>query len=173
MGQPTTINEIMYTDGTVIDSTRATNLVAGSNYWVARNLPGSGKSTLDSTIGNFNCEVRRFLFSGHGAGNYVTNFKYYISDQNAVSSDMTHMYYASNIFTDPSTYNDSDIYSMVGDWTTAPTSVPSVPNIYTFLGYNEYDDPAYTQFLYTAVVVEAGKTTGTASWKYKLLYQYT
>jgi len=173
MSAPTTISEIIYSDGTVIDSTRTTQAGSATTYWVARNLPASGKATLDSTINNNNCEVFNFYFAGHGAGNYVTNFKFYVSDTNAVANDMTFMYYVTDTFTDPSTYTDADIYNMTGDWTTCPTSVPAAVNVGTLTGYNAYDDPTYTQYIYFAVVVEAGKTTGTASWKTKLLYQYT
>jgi len=173
MSAPTVIKEILFTDGTTIDSTRSTQAGSAVNYWTARNLPSSGKATLDSSVGGYNCEVSQFYFSGHGSGNYVTGFRYYITDRNSVAQDMTHMMYASDTFTNPSGVTDADIYNMTGDWTTAFTSVPDTTNVDTRTGFNPTDDPTFTQFIFNGVVIEANKTTGTATWKSKLLYQYT
>lgn len=173
MSQPSTIQEIMYTDSTVVDSTRTTNAGSYSSYWYSRNLPASGKATLDSTIGGYNCEVSQYYFAGHGSGNYITNFKYYIGNRNTVAQDMTHMFYDTSTFANPSGITDADIYDEVGSWAEAPTSVPGSPNIDTYVGYLETDDPTVTNFIYAGIAVEAGKTTGTGTWEVRLLYQYT
>jgi len=173
MGAPTVIQEIMYTDGTVLDHTRSTQAGSVTTYWLARNLPTAGQAALDSTIGTFNCEVMQFYFSGHGSGNYVTNFKFYVADRNSVAQDMTHMFYVSDSFSNPSGIADADIYNMTGDWTTCPVAVPDSTNILPYSGYLATDDPLVTQFVYFGIIVEANKTTGSASWKNRLMYQYT
>lgn len=173
MPQPTIVKEIMYADSTLVDHTRSTQAGSVTSYWRARNLPATGQSVLDSTISGNNCEVMQFYFSGHGAGNYVTNFKFYVAERNAVAQDMTHMFYASNTFTNPGGVSDEDVYNMIGDWTTCPTSAPDTTNLVPYTGFTPISDPLVTQFVYFGVVVEANKTTGTASWKTRLLYQYT
>lgn len=171
--QPTVIKEIVYTDNSAIDSTRTTHAGAATTYWLSRNLPTAGKSTLDSTVGGFNCEVYKYYFEGHGSGNYVTNFKFYISDKNAVADDMTFCAYFSDTFTNPSTISESDMYNFVGDWTEAVDAIPSTPNLGTDGTSYSNADPTWTKLIYFGVVVEAGATTGTSSWRTRLLYQYT
>ena len=173
MSAPTVVYELMYTDSTVIDSTRTTHAGSPTNYWFSRNLPGSGKAMLDSTIDGHNCEVSQFQFSGHGQGNYVTNFKFYVANRNAVATDMTFLYKATSTFADPSGYTDADIYNYTADFSDCPVSVPGTPNINTRTGWNAYDDPTFTEFIFFGVAIEAQKTTGTGTWNTKLLYQYT
>jgi len=163
----------MYTDSSVIDSTRTTHAGSVTTYWTARNLPSSGKSALDSTIGGYNCEVLKFYFEGHGSGNYVTNFKFYVSDQNAVATDVTFCAYSTDSFTNPSSFDDADLYDFVGDWTEASSTLPASSNLGTDSDFLATDDPTWTQYLYFGVIVEAAATTGTASWKNRLMYQYT
>ena len=173
MSQPSEIKELMYSDGTTVDSTRTTQASSFTTYWMSRNLPSSGKSALDSTIDGNNCEVSQYYFAGHGAGNYVTNFKYYIANRNSVAQDMTHMFYDSSTWVNPSTYTDSDVYNEVSGWEQAPTSVPGSQNVLTMSGYTETSDPTMTSYIYAGVAVEAGKSTGTGTWEVRLLYQYT
>lgn len=171
--QPTIIREIMLTDNSVIDSSRTTQAGSATSYWLSRNLPTTGKSTMDSSIGGSNCEVLKYYFEGHGSGNYVTNFKFYVSDRNAVAEDMTLCSYASNTFTNPSTVSDADIYNFVGDWTECSYTVPASSNVETDGSFSATDDPTWTQLIYFGAVVEAGATTGTSTWNNRLLYQYT
>ena len=173
MAAPTVIKEIMYTDATVVDSTRSTHVASATSYWISRNLPQTGQATLDSTIGGYNCEVMQFYFSGHGEGNYITNFKFYVSDRNAVATDMTYMYKVSGTFANPSGVSDADIYTPAADWSSCPVAVPDTTNLLPYSGYVATNDPMVTQFVNFGVVVEASKTTGTAGWKTRLLYQYT
>lgn len=173
MSQPTSIQELVYDSSGNIDSTRTTNSAGGSCFWKARNLPSSGFATLDSTTELLNCEVIKFVFSGHGSGNYVTNFKYFVTDQNAVAQDMTNMFRADSSFTDPSSYSDADIYTGTDSWAALPTSVPVSANISKDSSFSDGDDPIETEYIYNAVVIAAGAATGTASWKLRLLYQYT
>jgi len=173
MAQPSIIREIMYTDSSVIDSTRTTHAGSATSYWTSRNLPSTGKAALDSTIGGFNCEVLRYYFEGHGSGNYVTNFKFYVGDQNAVATDMTFCTYASNTFTNPSSFDDADLYNFVGDWAEASATVPGSSNVAIAADFSSTEDPTWTQLIYFGVVVEAGATSGTSSWKNRILYQYT
>jgi hypothetical protein len=171
--QPTIIREIMYTDSSVIDSSRSTHAGSATSYWLSRNLPTTGKSTMDSTIGGYNCEVLRYYFEGHGSGNYVTNFKFYVNSRNAVATDMTFCSYSSDTFTEPSTISESDLYNFVGDWTEASYTVPASSNLGTASGFASTEDPTWTQLVYFGVVVESGATTGTSSWRTTILYQYT
>ena len=173
MSQPTTIYEVMYTDGTVYNSTRSSHIGNASSYWYSRNLPASGKSTLDTTVDGGNCEIALYYFEGHGSGNYVTNYKFYVGNSNAVAQDMTHMFYSSAVFINPTSYSDADIYNETGSWTEAPTTVPGSPNVATMDKIGETDDPTMTEFVYFGVVVEASKSTGTGTWENILLYQYT
>ena len=173
MAQPTTIQELVYNDTSTVDSTRTTQGSPGICYWTPRNLPAAGKAALDSTVGGNNCEVVKFEFSGHGANNYVTNFKYYINNRNAVAQDMTHFFKATDTWVAPNTYSDADIYGFTGDWSHAEVSVPASPNVATDTSYAAYADPTRTQFIYNSVIVEAAKTTGTATWSNVLMYQYT
>lgn len=173
MSEPTAIYELVFNDTSTVDETRTTHLASGACYWMSRNLPGSGKAALDSTVGGNNCEAIQFEFSGHGAGNYVTNFKYYIDNRNAVATDMTHMLRVSTTWVSPDTYTDANIYGYENDWSDAVFSVPDTTNVGTGDGYTETSDPTRTNFIYNAVVVEALKTSGTATWDNILLYQYT
>jgi len=173
VGEPTIITEVMLTDNSVVDSSRTSHAASATTYWLSRNLPTTGKSTLDSTIGGYNCEVAKYYFEGHGSGNYVTNFKFYLADRNAVAQDMTFCTYATDTFTEPSTISESDIYNFVGDWEEAEYAIPSSSNLGTDATFASNDDPTWTQLIYFAAVVESGATTGTSSWVNKLLYQYT
>ena len=67
--QPTIIREILFTDNSVVDSSRTTHAGEATSYWLSRNLPTTGKSTMDSTIGGYNCEIIKYYFEGHGSGN--------------------------------------------------------------------------------------------------------
>lgn len=171
--QPTVIREIMLTDASAVDSTRTTHAASATSYWLARNLPSTGKSTLDSTIGGYNCEVLKYYFSGHGSGNYVTNFKFYVSDRNAVAQDMTFAAYATDTFTEPNTVTESDVYNFTSDWSECEYTTPATSNLATASDTSSIADPTWTQLVYFGVVIESGSTTGTASWKNKILYQYT
>ena len=173
MSQPTVIQEVVLDSSGAVDSTRTTNAASGFCYWKPRNLPASGYATLDSTVELSNCEVIKFVFSGHGDGSYVTNFKYFVSDKNAVADDMTHMFFADSSFIDPSTFTDEDIYTETGSWAPLPESVPVASNVSKNSDFGDGDDPIETEFIYNAVVIKAGGATGTASWKMKLLFQYT
>lgn len=171
--QPTVIEQVMFTDSSVIDSTRSTHAGMATSYWLSRNLPSTGKSTLDSTIGGYNCEVFKYYFAGHGSGNYVTNFKFYVTDRNAIAQDMTFATYASSTFTDPSTIVESDVYNFVGDWTECSYTVPASANVINASDFSSTEDPTWSECIFFSVVVESGATTGTSSWKNRLLYQYT
>lgn len=170
---PSTIQELVYDTTGAIDSTRTTNLGSSTCYWRSRNLPASGYAALDSTIDGNNCEVVRYKFAGHGSGNYVTNFKYYVANRNSVAQDMSHHFRVSSTFTAPSTYDDDDIYLLASGWERTPTSSPGASNVSTHSSYAATDDPTYTQYIYNAVIIGANKTTGTATWDTILLYQYT
>jgi hypothetical protein len=171
--QPTTIQEIIYSDNTVVDSTRTTDAGSATSYWFSRNLPATGKSMLDSTVGGYNCEVCKYYFAGHGAGNEVTNFKYYIGNRNSIAQDMTHMFYVEDAWVNPSSWTDSAIYNETGDWGEAPVAAPGSPNVSTSSDYLSTDDPTMSQYIYSGVTVEAAKATGSATWEVRLLYQYT
>jgi hypothetical protein len=173
MGQPTSIKEIVYSDATTVDSTRTTQAASGSCYWVTTTLPASGLATLDSTVGNNNCEVVQYIFSGHGAGNYVTNFKYYVDNRNSVAIDMTHIYMSDSTFIDPSSYTDADIYGLTGSWGLLDTSEPASSNLATHTDYSSTGDPTRSEYIYNAVAVEAFASTGSATWEIVLIYQYT
>lgn len=173
LAKPTSIQERVYLDGTVLGDTRTTEVSSATSYWVSRNLPASGKAMLDSSLSSDNCEVLLYRFSGHGAGNYVTNFKFYLSGLNSVASDMTHFYYTSATFTNPSSFEDVDIYNATADWSTAETALPGSPNVGYLADYSSTTDPTFSEYIYFGVAVEAGKATGTASWTNRFMFQYT
>ena len=169
---PTTIEERIYSDETTVAEVRASESGAGTTHWKPTTLPGSGKAMLDSTVDDNNCEVISYYFAGHGEGNYISNIRFFVADTNAVADDMTFYMYTDTDFTSPGSFADVDIYDSTV-FSEVPASDPVTPNVGYLTDYTSDDDPTQTEFIYFGVCVETGKLTGTASWKNRLVFQYS
>jgi hypothetical protein len=102
----------------------------------------------------------------------VREIIFFIDNKNSVADDMTFYMYTSQDFTDPGSFEDSDIYDGTV-FSVVPDADPVTPNIGYMSDMTSDDDPTQTEFIYFGVCVESGKLTGTGSWVNRLVFQYS